>query len=156
MLDNTIVYPIFFFLVASAALLIIPKEKYKKYLIYGALLGGLGDTLVVLLFSKVFPIFRYKNAGVFDVFGLFSIWTPLTWTFVFALALYLLPVRKTYFVPYVLGFVGFSAFTGTVIQQLGLFEYLKPIYSFIDLGIFLVWFLIAVWIYLRTEQIELI
>ena len=155
MIDKSYYYIIIAALIGGAALVLIPKDRYKKYLLYGLLFGGLGDTIIVTLFSKIFPLFQYKNMGVFNVLGLFSIWTPITWTFVFAIYFYLLPVRKVFLVPYVLTFIGFNVAMGMVMSALGLFEYHKPYYQYLDLIDFFAWFIIAAWIYIKAERIEL-
>jgi hypothetical protein len=64
-----------------AAIIIIPKELYKKYLVYGLFLGALVDTMVTIL-GKFLNLFKYKNMGVFNILDLYSFWTPLAWVFV--------------------------------------------------------------------------
>ena len=93
--------------------------------------------------------------GVFNILGLYSIWTPITWTFVFAIFLYLLPIRKVFLVPYIITFVGFNVAMGMVMHSLGLFEYKKPLYQYLDLISFSLWFIIAAWIYIKAERIPL-
>ena len=65
-----------------ATILTIPKEVYKKYFIWGFIFGGVGDVLMVILFSKVLNLIEYKNMCVFNAYGLVSFWTPIAWMFI--------------------------------------------------------------------------
>ena len=155
MINKSFYYLIIAAIIGGAAIALIPKEKYKRFFIYGLLFGGLGDSIIVPLLSKIFPLYQYKNMGVFNILGLYSIWTPITWTFVFAIFLYLLPIRKVFLVPYIITFVGFNVAMGMVMHSLGLFEYKKPLYQYLDLISFSLWFIIAAWIYIKAERIPL-
>lgn len=88
------IYFIFAVMTGIAALAVIPKEMYKKYLLYAIFLGGNGDALLAPIFSKGFHIIQYKNMGKFNIFDVFSFWTPVTWMFAFSIFFYLLPVKK--------------------------------------------------------------
>lgn len=153
--DKSMIYPIFAVLVGIASIILIPKEKYKKYFIYGALFGGLGDALVVGLMSKVLHLFNYKNMGYFNVFNMFSVWTPITWAFMFSIFLYLLPVRKAFLIPYILAFVALAVGVGMTMTNFGLFAYTKPVYQYIDIAVFLSWFVITAWTFIINEKIKL-
>jgi len=61
------VYPIFLVITFSLSLIYIPQKDYKEYLIYGFLLGGLGDMIVVGLLQDVFHVAWFKNQGLFKV-----------------------------------------------------------------------------------------
>lgn len=153
--DKSFYYLILAGITGAAALILIPKEKYKKYFIYGLLFGGVGDTIMVTIMSKWLHLFNYKSMGVLNILNLYSLWTPITWTFVFAVFFYLLPVRKVFLVPYLLAFIGFSTIMGTAMSNLGLFEYTKPFYQYIDLVGFILWEVIAAWVFIKNERIEL-
>ena len=140
LINKSFYYLIIAAILGGAAIALIPKEKYKKFLIYGLLFGGLGNAIIITLFSKVFPLFKYKNMGVFNILGLYSIWTPIAWIFVFAIFLYLLPVKKVFLVPYIITFLGFNVAMGMIMHSLGLFEYNKPLYQYLDLIDFTLWF----------------
>jgi hypothetical protein len=92
--------------------------------------------------------------GVFNVFVYFSIWTPITWMFTFMIFFYFLPVRKAFLVPYILAFSLLNVAVGQVMTQFGLFEvigiqkYLAPV-------VFVVWYSVSAWAYLRIGQIAL-
>jgi hypothetical protein len=92
---------IIFFLKAAffglAAIVLIPKEQYKKFLVYGLILGGLADILLILVFGKIIGGVRYLNTGVFDILKLTSFWTPIAWSFVIMYFLYSLPLKKGFF-----------------------------------------------------------
>lgn len=42
-MTTSLVFPAFAALVAAGFLLIVPKEKYKRYLLWGLIFGALGD-----------------------------------------------------------------------------------------------------------------
>lgn len=61
-MGNEIVFLIKAVFFGLAAIIIIPKEFYKKYLIYGLLLGAIGDTLITLI-AKLLSLYKYQNMG---------------------------------------------------------------------------------------------
>ncbi len=77
-LDSACLYLLFALSVGLATYLVIPKEQFKKFFIYGLIFGGILDSLIVILFGKVFSFFQYKNMGVFNILDIYSIWTPIT------------------------------------------------------------------------------
>jgi len=119
---DSIIYPIFAIGTVIAALLIIPKHLYKKFLLYGLIIGGFGEMLSGPL-NTYLGLINFKSLAPFSLFGIFTIWTPLTWMFAFSIFLYLLPVRLPYLIPYIIGwsFVNYSV--GLVLHQFGLFDY---------------------------------
>ena len=155
MFDKSMIYPAFALLLGIAFFILIPKDKYKKYLIYGALFGGLGDTILVGLMSKVFHIFNYKNMGYFNVLDMFSVWTPITWALMFSIFLYLLPVKKVYLIPYILAFTALTGGVGITMSNFGLFEYTTPINQYIGLTATLAWLIVTAWAFVTNEKVEL-
>lgn len=153
MFQNYLIYFIFAVITGTAALVVIPKALYKKYLLYAIFLGGLGDALMAPIFSKVFHLIKYKNMGYFNIFDVFSFWTPVTWMFAFAIFFYLLPVKKPLVAVYLLTWTGLSYSVGIVLNALGLFDYLG-IGKYIMPVVFLIWFSAAALIFLKTEKIE--
>lgn len=153
MIGNSMIYLIFAALAGVTFLLVIPKERYKRYLLWGFIFGGIGDTLVVVLLSSL-NLIQYKNMGVFNIFGLFSFWTPLTWTLVFSVFFYLMPVRKVFLVPYILYWGALSYSVGLVMQSFGLFEYIG-IHRYLSMPTFLLWYTVSAWVYLKYEHIHL-
>lgn len=67
-MPNYYIYPIFTIIVAAAALLIIPKEQYKYYLLNGFLFGGFGQILIASLLTAL-NLIQYKNMGPFNILG---------------------------------------------------------------------------------------
>jgi sensor histidine kinase YesM len=152
--DKSWIYPVFAVFLAAVALLLIPKAQYKKFFLYGLLLGGAGDVVIMALFSKLIPIFQYKHTGAFGVNG-FSIWTPVGWALAFAIFFYLLPRRWAFLVPYLMTFVGLSFLIATILEKYGSLTYLNPGYRLVGIIIFALWYTAAAYLYLRTERIEL-
>ncbi|AFQ43559.1 hypothetical protein [Desulfosporosinus meridiei] len=147
-------YFIFAATIGLATIILIPRNLYKKYLLYGLIFGGIGDTLLVALFHFM-GYLNYKNMGETSIFGLFSFWTPIGWTFYFMLFFYFLPVRKTFFVPYLLAFVALNYSVGMVMSQSGLYETIG-IYKYIQPFVYLSWCLISVWIFHKSEHIKMV
>jgi hypothetical protein len=150
---NSIIYLIFAAIAGIAFLIVVPKEQYKRYLLWGLIFGGLGNATLVPLLSSL-NLIQYKNMGPFSIFGLFSIWTPLTWAFVFSTFFYLMPVRKVFLVPYILLWVALTYSVGLVMQNFGLFEYIG-IHKFLAVPTFLLWYTVSTWVYLKYDHIYL-
>lgn len=144
----------FYFLFAATIGLVtviaIPRNLYKKYLLYGLMFGGIGDSLLVAIIHFL-GYLNYKNLGATSLFGIFSFWTPIAWTFYFMLFFYFLPVRKVFLVFYVLVFVLLNYAVGTVMSQSGLYEVIG-IYKYIQPFIYLVWCAISAWAFLKGEH----
>jgi hypothetical protein len=149
---------IFFFFKAAIfafiALILIPKELYRKYLVYGLFFGGLGDYVMTIVLEKIFHLMKYKNMGIFNIADLASFWTPIAWMCVFSFFLYLLPQRKTFLIPYILGFAIFGHTVGLTLQNIGLFQYNGAFVYFAPL-VFILWFSVSAWIFIRIEKIRL-
>jgi hypothetical protein len=137
-----------------AAIILIPKEHYKKYFIYGLFFGAILEIFMVGVLSGLFHWFQYKNMGPFNVFNLFSFWTPLAWMFTLMVFLYCLPARRLFLFLYIPSFGLFGYMVGIVLQNFGLFEYLG-IYKYIAPVVFTGWFAVAAWAYIKTEKITL-
>ncbi|MGE5558503.1 MAG: hypothetical protein ACM3WV_07805 [Bacillota bacterium] len=136
------------------AIVLIPKEQYKKYFIYGLLFGGIGDFLVVFVFTRLFHWIQYKNMGAFNFYKMISFWTPIAWMFVFMYFLYALPERKLYLYFYVAAFGLFGYAVGIVLENFGLYEYLG-FYRYFAPVFITSWFAAAAWVYIRTEGMEI-
>jgi len=153
MLDTTLIYFVFALLVGIITVLVIPRKVYKHYFLYGLMFGGIGDTLTATVF-RYLNLIRFKNMGVFNVLGLFSIWTPITWMFAFMLFFYFLPVRKAFLVPYILAFAGINYAIGLVMEQFGLFEFIGNYRYFAPIT-FITWYVVSTWVYMRNGDIKL-
>jgi hypothetical protein len=143
-----------FFIKASllglAFLTALPKEQYRKFIIYSIFLGGLIDIIVALGFSQL-NIIKYSHLGPFGIYGLITIWTPLAWMFAFAIFLYHLPVRKVFFYPYVIVWAIFGVFVGEVLEGFGVYRANSLVMFFA----FLAWFYTAAFAYMYFEKISL-
>lgn len=137
-----------------AAIVLIPKEQYKKFLVYGLFLGALGDILLILIVSVLFGAFHYLNLGVFNILNITSFWTPIAWMFTVMFFLYALPTKKLYFYIYVLCFGAFGYFLGLVLQNLKLFEYVG-IYRYAAPLVLSSWFYLVARLYMMGERIKL-
>lgn len=153
-MDKSYIFMIVALLAGVSFLLIVPKERYKKTLLYAILFGGIGDGLTVGLLSLL-GLIRYKNTGAFDVLGIFSIWTPITWTYTFAIFFYLLPVRKLFVIPYLVGFAGLTYAMGLTFENFGLFEYIG-FHRYTAPLVFMLWYGVSAWAYYRLERIPLV
>jgi len=67
MFERYLIYFIFAVITGIAALAVIPKECYKKYLLYAIFLGGVGNAVLAPTFSKIFHLIKYKSMGYFNI-----------------------------------------------------------------------------------------
>jgi hypothetical protein len=128
-------------------LIFIPREEYKKYFIFGFVLGGLVDILTILVIGDWFGEFSYY-AGPFMVSGI-PIFIPLAFTFVWMIFLYFLPFRMEFLIPYIICFSWFSILVGLVEQNLGYFKFHKGFVrgALLTAVIFFAWFSVSAWIF---------
>lgn len=152
--ERYLIYFFFAVITGIAALAVIPKELYRKYLLYGIFLGGNSDVFLSLIFSKVLHLTQYKNMSYFNIFDIFSFWTPVTWMFAFSVFFYLLPVKKIFLIIYLLTWTALSYSVGIVLHSLELFDYIGPGKYLMPL-VFGLWYAAAALIYLRFEKIRL-
>lgn len=138
---------------AAAFVVIVPKGLFKRNLLYGLVFGGLGDAALATVLTLV-GLIKYRALGPFDILGIFSLWTPITWSYAFGVFFYLMPVRRLFVLPYLAGFAGLSYGVGLMLQSYGLLEsigvhrYLAPV-------IFFAWYAVSAWAYYRLEKVEL-
>jgi hypothetical protein len=137
-----------------AAIILIPKEYYQKYLVYGLLFGAVPDVLLIWIIGGIFHGLEYRHMGAFNIFNLFSFWTPLAWMFTFMFFLYCLPIRKLFFYLYVFTFGLFGSMVGIVLKNFGLFENIG-IYNYFSPLVIIGWFLAAALTYMKMERIPL-
>jgi hypothetical protein len=136
------------------ALILIPKEQYRKFMLYGFALGAIPQILVVIIFSGLFHWYRYQNMGVFNVGGLSTFWSPLAWMFALMFFLYLLPRRRIFFYLYIAAFSLFGYMVGLVLENFRVFKYIG-VFKYLALLAYICWFGLAALIYMRQEHIEL-
>ncbi|MDQ7093613.1 hypothetical protein REC12_08430 [Desulfosporosinus sp. PR] len=119
--SNLIFWPGLVIVFGIPTLIFIPKEQYKKFLIFGFVLGGVVDVLTIVVIGNMMGEFHYI-AGSLEAFGI-PVFIPIAFTFVWMLFLYFLPFRVEFLIPYVIGFVCFAIMLGFVQQNLGFFQF---------------------------------
>ena len=119
--SNLIFWPSLAIVFGILTLIFIPKEQYKKFLLFGLVLGAIVDAMTIIFIGSLLGKFYY-NAGPLEVFGI-PIFIPITFTFVWMLYLYFLPFRVEFLIPYIIGFTCFALMMGLVEQNLGFFTY---------------------------------
>jgi hypothetical protein len=151
---SSLFYPFFIIGMFIVTLLLIPRDKYKKFVIYGLITGAVGDTLFLSLIQKAFGLIRYTNNGIFDVFGM-NYLVPPAWALVHMVYLYFLPVRKLFLYPYIALFAFLSEGYGIVIHNLGLFDYNPIYYYYFAPIIFFTWWGASAWFFRKMEEINM-
>lgn len=114
-------YPIFLTLAILLTLVLIPRDKYKQFLIYGLILGGLGDFILNGILSYL-GFAWFPNAGIFQL-GKLNILSPLSWVPVTMLFLQFLPQRSLFLYAYILTFATFGVCHGYVVQNAGIYDF---------------------------------
>lgn len=152
-MEKSYIYLLLATVSAAAFVVIVPKGLFKRNLLYGLVFGGLGDAALATVLTLV-GLIKYRALGPFDILGIFSLWTPITWSYAFGVFFYLMPVRRLFVLPYLAGFAGLSYGVGLMLQSYGLLEsigvhrYLAPV-------IFFAWYAVSAWAYYRLEKVEL-
>lgn len=144
---NLVFWPALTLIFAIPTLIFIPRQEYKRFFIFGFILGGFIDILTIIFIGNLLGEFSY-SAGPLEVLGI-PLLVPLIFTFVWMNFLYFLPVRIEFLIPYILNFIGFSILVGFVEQNLGYFKYnFGFVHGAIMTGIvFAVWLSFSVWVY---------
>jgi len=137
MSTDGIFYPIFALMMVVTAFVIIPRNSYKKFFLYGLLLGGVADALIVntLTFAG---LIRFTGMGPFGIFGLYSLWTPITWTF-------------AYMIFYILAWTALDYSVGLVMENLALFHY-YGIQNYLAPIMFAGWYSFSAAVFRKYEQ----
>lgn len=147
---------IYFFIKAVlfgiATIVAIPKRVYKKYLLWGFLFGGIGELIMVTLFSRVLNLINYYNMGVFNIFNIMSFWTPIAWMFSFMLFFYFLPTHRYILLIYIIGFSIYGFMVGLVLQNIGLFKY-EGLYIYFAPFVFFAWFSASAYVFFRYNRL---
>ena len=138
-----------------ATIVVIPREVYKKFFLYGFIFGAIGDILHILIFEKGLGLFRYLNMGPFSIYGLFSFWTPIAWMFTFMLFFYFLPRKRLFLYFYIVGFAIFGYMVGLVLEGFGVFHYIG-LWRYAAPFFFILWFSGAAWAFYRIEKVKTI
>ena len=151
-MDNSYLYIIVTAITGSGFFLLIPKQQYKRYFLYGIVLGGGVDIILVLALTLLGQV-RYDNMGHFSAFGLLHAFAPVSWTFTFAMFLYFLPKRTNFFWLYIFAFAMINLTVATIMQSYNTYGYSNP---FIMIIIFLLWGYGAAYVYRKDPQNKLL
>jgi hypothetical protein len=149
---TTLFYPSFLLTLFIIVLLLIPKELFKEYFIYGVLIGGLGDIIVVGLFQNLFHIIQFTNVGLFNVLGM-NILSPPCWILMVMLFLRFLPRKRSFLIIYNIAFASFSVGFGYIVYNANLFTFRPWFYPFFSFITFLGWWVFATFLFLRTSPL---
>lgn len=144
-------YPVFVLLMLVFALIFIPRNQFKRYVIYGLLVGALGDIFAVTLYQNVLGVMWFQNQGLFFVLGHHAL-SPLGWTLTVMLFLYFLPERKAFLYPYIFLWGAFSLGYGYVVRNAGLFDFKEWFYPIPGYLTFVIWWAFAAWFFLKAER----
>lgn len=153
-MDKVLFFPLFVLIALTLTLIYIPRQHYKKYLIYAAITGGLGNMLITYILFHVLGIAKYTEIGIFNLYG-FNYLEPFAWAFVQMLFLYFLPVRKWFLYGYILGFTGMSVGFSHVIDNLEISKVFNPAFvKYVSPFVFLAWWSFTAWFFRKTEGIH--
>lgn len=150
-LASTLFYPIFLGLAFTFSLIFIPKKEYKDYFIYGFLLGGVGDVVLVALLQNVLHIMWFKNQGIFNIFGQIAL-SPPSWTVSIMLFLYFLPEQRYFRYAYIAAWALYSVGYGYMVHNVGLFDFRPWFYPIPSYFLFLGWWGFTAWFFIRTSS----
>jgi len=146
-------YPTFLLGTFLLTLIFIPKNLYKEYFIYGFLIGGLGDIIIVAIMQNGLGIMWFKNLGFFNVLGQMAL-SPLSWTVSVMLFLYFLPKKRLFIYPYLLTWAAISLGYGYIVHNVGLFDFVSWLYPIPAYFTFLGWWILAAWLFLKTSPLS--
>ncbi len=153
---NNIIIVLFYptFLIGSflLTLIFIPRNIYKEYFIYGFLIGGLGDILIVMFMQNVLGVMWFKNQGMFNFLGQIAL-SPLCWTVSIMIFLYFLPRKRWFLYPYILTWAAVSLGFGYIVYNVGLFDFVDWLYPIPAYFTFLGWWTFTAWLFLKTSPL---
>ncbi len=149
---TTLFYPSFLSMVFILTVIFIPRNEYKQYLIYGLLVGGLGDVIVVGLLANILHVMWFKNLGIFNVYGQMAL-SPPSWTLAVMLFLYFMPSRRSFLYPYVATWAASSVAYAVVVKNAGLYDFLPWMYPIPMYFSFLGWWSFAAWLFIKTSPL---
>ncbi|TCL32443.1 hypothetical protein EV210_1218 [Anaerospora hongkongensis] len=151
-LTTLLFYPVYLLIGFVLTLIFIPQKDYKEYLLYGIIVGALGDVIMVGLFQNLFHIMWFKNMGIFDVLRQNAL-SPLSWTVTVMLFLRFLPGRRTFCYIYILTFSCASVAYGIVVRNANLYDFQAWFYPIPAYLIFVMWWSFAAWIFNKTSSL---
>ncbi len=151
-LSTLLLYPVFLTIMFILTLIFIPRHQYKQYLVYGFLIGGLGDAVVVTIMQNLLGVMWFKNQGLFSVMGHHAL-SPPSWTVTFMLFLYFLPKRRSFLYPYILTWSLYSVGYSYVVRNAELYDFRPWLMPYVGCFIFLGWWGFAAWLFQKTSSL---
>lgn len=146
-------YPGYLIITFILTITFIPKKRYKEYFLYGVLIGGLGDIIIVFLMQNILGIMWFKNQGIFNFYGQIA-FSPPGWTVTFMIFLHFLPKHRKWFLyPYLIAWTFASLAFGKVAQNVGLFDFTPWLYPVPGFLIFLGWWSFGAWLFMKTSPL---
>ena len=145
-------YPTFLLVTFILTLIFIPRSKYKRYFVYGFLVGGLGDVVVVTILQNLLHIMWFKNHGIFYVLGHIAL-SPPSWTVTIMIFLYFLPSRRWFLYPYVVTWALYSVGYAYLVHNVGLYDFVPWLYPVPIYFLFLGWWSFAAWLFIKTSPL---
>lgn len=152
MTATELTYPIFVITLLFFSLILIPRNQYREYLMYGFLCGGLGDIIIVTLLQNILGLIVFKNQGVFYVLGHHAL-SPIGWTLAVMLFLFFLPKRRIFLYFYLVAWTFLSLGFGYIVHNAQLFEFADWYYPVPTFFVFLLWWIFATWLFLKTSSL---
>jgi hypothetical protein len=148
---QSLFYPGFLTITFILTRIFVPREKYKKYFVYGFLVGGLGDIIVVSIMQNLLGFIWFKNQGIFEVLGHMGL-SPPSWTVTVMIFLWFLPTRRYFLYPYVATWAAYSIGYAAVVRNLNLYNTVDWLYPIPAYFIFLGWWSFAAWLFIKYER----
>jgi hypothetical protein len=146
-LIQALFYPVFVLAVTVAIMIFIPRDQLRGLLPAAAVIGGLGDVIVVWLFQDVLKIIWFKNHGIWECANQ-HFFSPIGWTMVMVLYFYFFPrhlriLRYLYTAAWAALAVGY----GVLVRNVELYDF-RPWFFPVPIYLtFLGWFTFAIWAY---------
>jgi len=147
-----LIYPIFVLIVLGFSLIMIPRDLFKEYFMYGFLIGGLGDVISVTVFQNMLGLIQFENQGIFNVLGHHAL-SPIGWTLAIMLFLFFLPQRKPFLIAYVVSWAFMAVGFGYIVHNVGLFYFKSWFYPIPAYFVFLAEMSFAAWLFLKTSTV---
>lgn len=143
-----LIYPLYTFLLALLARMIVPIQEIKRLFIYALLFGASGD-VIALLILKLFKIGGYINYGPLGFLGL-PFFPMIAWTSFYLIYFWLFPKMKTLQFIYIAIAAAYSAFFSNVLLNLGVFQwnYGRVLLPFC---IYLIWTFLSTYGFLKLD-----
>lgn len=146
-LIQALFYPVFVLVVSVAIIAFIPRDEVRRIIPAAAVLGGLGDVIVVWLFQDVLKIIWFKNHGIWECANQ-HFFSPIGWTLTMVLYFYFYPrdlriLRYLYTAAWATLAVGY----GLLVRNVELYDFRPWFFPLPMYLTFLTWFAFVTWAY---------